>query len=81
MLVRGRAPVVEIDSPAMPAPLRVARGREGSEGKGGNGRGQDEVEEMEVRRQVVYRAESRAHGANEARGPETLMPVGYGGMF
>lgn len=70
MVVRGRVPVVEVDSPAVPAPLRVGRGMESLEGR-------------QVRRQVV---ESRVHGGNEgeregARSEKFSMPVAYGGMF
>ncbi len=70
MVVRGRAPVMEIGSPAVPAPLRVGRGMERSEGR-------------QVRRQV---AGSRVHGGNEgerdgARREKFSMPVADGGMF
>jgi len=61
---------MEIGSPAVPAPLRVGRGMERSEGR-------------QVRRQV---AGSRVHGGNEggregARSEKLSLPVAYGGMF
>lgn len=89
MVVRGRAPVVEVIGAAVPAPLRVGRGwdkgrdRERDRAEE-NGRAQEEgVErerEREGRRQVV---ESRVHGGGRegARREELVMPVEYGGMF